>query len=191
MFAMPQFVCVPAKRPFGLFGHGHRMLPRQQALHSFAPLQTGPSVFSGTGIACHPDRRPYGICGVVTRLRPCQQVLRTFQGRISHAVFAVPKFVCVPANRSFGLFGHGHRMLPRQQALRCLRAHKSFASLQTGPSVFSARASYASPTAGSAVFALPQFVCGPSVFPCTGIACLPERGTCVICGVATRLRPCQ
>ena len=31
-FAGPQSLCVPANRPYGLFGHGHRMLPTQQAL---------------------------------------------------------------------------------------------------------------------------------------------------------------
>ena len=31
MFAGTQVVCVPADRPFRLFGHGHCMLPQQQA----------------------------------------------------------------------------------------------------------------------------------------------------------------
>ena len=94
MFVVPQFICVPSDRPFGFFGHGHRMLPRQQALwclrgrNSFTSLLTGPSVFLGTAIACLPDSRPCGVCGVATRLRPCQQALRTFQGRISHASLA-------------------------------------------------------------------------------------------------------
>ena len=32
VFAGPQLICVPANRPFGLFGHGHYMVPWQQAL---------------------------------------------------------------------------------------------------------------------------------------------------------------
>ena len=116
MFGGTQLVCVPANRHFGLFGHGHRMLLRQQALrclrgrNSFASLLTGPSVFSGMRIAGFRDSWP------------CR-----FAGR---------QVVCVPANRHFGLFGHGHRMLPRQQDLQCLRGRNSFASLLTGPSAF-------------------------------------------------------
>ena len=104
-------------RRFGLSGYAHLMLHLQQALRTlrgrnpFASLQTGPTVFSGTGIACFPGNRPCGVCG--------------------------PQLFCVLANRPFGFFGHGHRMLPRQQALRCLRGRKSIVSLQTGPSVFS------------------------------------------------------
>ena len=72
------------------------MLPLQQALRSlrrrdyFASLQTGPTVFSGTGMACLPERRPRGFCGVVTRLRPCQQALRSFQGA-HRLLFLQPK----------------------------------------------------------------------------------------------------
>ena len=44
VFADPQIDCVLANRPFGLFGHAHRMLPRQ---------------------------KPCDICGEATRLRPC------------------------------------------------------------------------------------------------------------------------
>ena len=150
MFAETQVICVPANRSFGLFGHGHRLLPRQSALRclrgrkSFASLQTGPSVFSGTGIACLPR----------------EQALRCLRGRRSIASLQTgPSFfsgtgiacfpnsrpcgvcgtqvVCVPANWPFSLFGHGYRMVSRQQALRCLRGRKSFASLPTGPSDFS------------------------------------------------------
>ena len=119
-FAGPQSLCVPANRPYGLFGHGHRLLNRQHPLRclrgrkSFASLQTGPSVFSGTGIACFPDSRPCSVCGYASRLRLCKPALRSFRARASPttgtAVFAGPQFVCVPANRPFGLFGHGHRM---------------------------------------------------------------------------------
>ena len=76
-FAGLQSLCVPANRPYGLFGHGHRMFPRQQALRcsrgrkSISSLQTGHSVFSGKGIACFPDNRPCGVCGAAIRLRPC------------------------------------------------------------------------------------------------------------------------
>ena len=112
-------VCGPAI-PLRLFGPGHRMLPRQQALRclrgrkSIASLQTGPSVFSGTRIAFFLDSRP---CG--KSFASLQTGNLVFSARASHAspitspaVFALPQFVCVPANRPFGLFGHGHRMLP-------------------------------------------------------------------------------
>ena len=56
-----------------------------------------------------------------------------------------------------------NRMLPRQQALRCLRSRNSFASLQTGPSVYSS----------------------------TRIACYADSRPCDVCGAATLLRPCQ
>ena len=174
-YAGPQSLCVPANWPYGLFGHGHRMLSRQQALrclraqHSCASLLTCPSVFSGTGIACFPDSRPCGLCGDANRLRPCKTALRSFRVRASHdspitgpAEFAGPQLICVPANRPFGLFVHGHRMLLGQQALRCFRGRKSIASLQIGPSVFSG----------------------------IGIACFHDNRPCGVGGPAIRLRPC-
>ena len=116
MFAGTQVVCVPAYRPFGLFGHGHRMLPRQQALR------------------CLRGRK--SIVSLLT-------ALRSFRARASHAspttgymVLAGPQVVCVPVTRPFGLCGHGHHMLSRQQALWCLLGRKSIVSLLTGPSVF-------------------------------------------------------
>ena len=177
-FAGPQSLCVPANRPYGLFGHGHRMLNRQQALRclrgrkSFASLQTGPSVFSGTGMACFPDSRSCGVCGYASRLRLCKPALRSFRARASHAspttgtaVFAGPQFVCIPANRPFGLFGHGHRMwrlgcnwgsgckmvfeFVREQAIRTFRRCTSYAPLTTG----------------SAVFARPRSLCVPANRP--------------------------
>ena len=94
MFAGPQLLFLPANRPFGLFGHGHRMLTRQQALrclrgrNSFESLLTGPSVFPGTGITCFVGSQPFRVLGDATRLRPCKQALHTFQGRKSHASLA-------------------------------------------------------------------------------------------------------
>ena len=102
MFAGSQLLYVPANRPFGLFGHAHCMLPRQQALrcllgrNSFASLLIGPSVFRARVSHASPTAGP--------------------------ALFAGTKVVCVPANRPFGLFRHGHRMLPRRQAMQCLHA---------------------------------------------------------------------
>ena len=151
------------------------MLPRQQALWRLrgrkliVSLLTGPSVFSGTGIACFPDSRPCGDCGDASRLRPCLPALWSFRARASHApptagsaVFARPQVDCVPANgpsvfsgtgiacfpdnRLYGACGAASRLCPCYPALRSLRA----------------RASHAFPTAGPVVFPGPQVDCVPA-----------------------------
>ncbi|MEW8184850.1 MAG: hypothetical protein AB2794_07540, partial [Candidatus Thiodiazotropha endolucinida] len=61
------------------------MLPRQQALRclrgrkAFASVLTGPSVFSGRGIACFPDSRPCGLSGAAHFMLPLQQALRSLR----------------------------------------------------------------------------------------------------------------
>ena len=183
------------------------MLPRQQVLrslwcrNSFASLQTGPWVFSGTGIACFPDSRPCGVCGHASRLRPCKPALGSFQARKSHispttgpAVFVVPQFVCIPANRTLGLFRHGHVCFPDSRPCGVCGHAIRLRSCKPALWSFRARALHVSPTTGPAVFAVPQFVCylltGPSVFSGTGIACLPISRHCGVCGAAICLRPC-
>ena len=184
MFPGPQFVCVPANRAFGLFGHGHSMLPRQQALwcfrgrNSFASLLIGPSDFSGTGIACFPDSRPCDVCGDANRLRPCKPALRSFRARASHAsprigpaVFTETQALwCWRAGNSFaylltGPSVFGHHMLPRQQALRCLRGRNSFSSLLTRPSDFSGTGIACFPDSGPCDVFGPQLVCVPANRP--------------------------
>ena len=212
MFASTQGVCVPANRPFGLFGHRHRKLPHEQA------LQFGPADFPASNILCSPYNRLCGVYGAAITLRPCKPALPSFRAQASHASPTAgpadfpasnillslqfgPAPVCSPDNRLCRVCGAAITLRPCNSALRTFRRRTSYAPLTTGCAEFAAQQSLCVPanrpcrgrfqSLRNHFASLQCRVFGPADFPASNILCSPDNRLCRVFGAAITLRPCN
>ena len=88
VFAGQQLLCVPANRPFGLFGHAHGMLLRQQALRCLR----GRNAFASRIFAAQtPVRCRLPVCSPIANVQPERQFAADFQPKPQFAANVQPK----------------------------------------------------------------------------------------------------